>query len=58
MAKYKVTKVPLTDLQTKKRLAIGDIVERNVKDVEAFEKANGKGYLKRVEEKTPKKVGD
>ena len=55
MAKYKVTKVPLMDIETKKPLKIGDVLERTVKDVEEFEKVNGKGYLERLEEKTPKK---
>lgn len=55
MARYKVTKVPLTNLETKKPLKLGDVLERAVKDVEEFEKVNGKGYLERLEEKTPKK---
>ena len=54
MALYKVKKVPLKDLSKNKQLEIGDVIERNVKDVEQFEKKFDKEYLERVEE-TPKK---
>ena len=54
MALYKVKKVPLKDLKEDKQLQIDDVIERNVKDVEQFEKKFGKEYLERVEE-TPKK---
>lgn len=50
MAKYEVKKVPLMDFKAKKQLSIGDVIERNVKDVEKFEKRFGEEYLKRVEE--------
>ena len=55
MALYKVTKVPLKDLNENKQLEIGDVIERNVKDVEQFEKKFGKDYLERVEEAPKKK---
>ena len=55
MAKFKVIKTPLTDLKAKKRLKIGDVLDRTIKEVEEFEAVNGKGYLERVEEEAPKK---
>ena len=55
MALYKVTKVPLKDLNENKQLEIGDVIERNVKDVEQFEKKFGEHYLERVEEAPKKK---
>lgn len=55
MAKFKVIKTPLTDLKAKKRLKIGDVLDRTIKEVEEFEAENGKGYLERVEEEAPKK---
>ena len=55
MALYKVKKVPLKDLSKNKQLEIGDVIERNVKDVEQFEKKFGKEYLERVEEAPKKK---
>lgn len=55
MAKYKVKKTPLMDYKTKKPLNVGDVIERNVKDVESFEKRFGKDYLERVEENEEKK---
>ena len=38
MAFYKVKKVPLKDLEENKQLQIDDVIERNVKDVDKFEK--------------------
>ena len=55
MAKFKVTKVPLTDFKANKRLKLGDVIDRTIKEVEEFESENGKGYLERVEEEAPKK---
>ena len=55
MAKFKVLK-PLMDLQTRRPLQVGDVIERTVKEVELFEK-DKKGYLERVAENN-KKVGE
>lgn len=54
MAKYKVKKTPLTDNKKKEPLKVGDVIERNVKDVESFENKFGKEYLERVDDKEEK----
>ncbi|MGF3141261.1 hypothetical protein ACQV2S_01170 [Facklamia sp. P13064] len=57
MAKYKVLK-PIKDLETNKRLEVGEEVELTVKRVEESEKKYGKGYLERIEDKGPSKGGE
>lgn len=54
MALYKVKKTPLKDNTKKEPLKVGDIIERTVKDVKAFENKFGKEYLERVDDKEEK----